>query len=116
MNLELTLNKMAKKHGFDFNWQDLKYDTRRAVIHCDSWNQLGYIKNALSRIGGVKIEDCTIYGGGVFDGYVYVMTAEESDRLRSELAAESKAHWDWWQRYHDADAETKRLMACGSVA
>ena len=116
MNFELTLNKMAKKHGFDFYYQDLKFDTRRAVIKCESWNQLSYIKDAFNRVSGVKIDSCTITGGGVFDGYVYVMTAEESDRLKTEMAAESKTLNDWWERYHIADAETKRLMACGSVA
>ena len=116
MNFELTLNKMAKKHGFEFNWQELKYDTRRAVIHCDSWNQLSYIKNAFSRVSGIRVDDCVIFGGGVVDGYIYIMTAEESDRLKAEMNAESKACRDWWKRYHDADEETRRLMACGAIA
>ena len=115
MNIELTLNKMAKKHGFEYSWQQTAFDTRRAIIPCESWNQLEYIRNIFKRINGIKIEDWKCFEG-VFEGYVYVMTTEDFDRLKIETSAEMKRHWDWWERYNIADAETKRLMACGEIA
>lgn len=115
MNLELTLNKMAKKHGFEYSWQDMAYDTRRAVIPVQSYNQLEYVRNALNRVNGVKTSDWKCFDG-TFEGYVYVMTSEDADRYKLKSDAENKKHWDWWARYHIADEETRRLMACGAIA
>ena len=115
MNFELTLNKMAKKHGFEYTLQPMAYDTRRAVISVGSWNQLEYIRNAFNRISGIKTDSWKCFDGG-FEGYVYVMESAEYDRYKAESNAEQARHWNWWERYHDADAETKRLMACGAIA
>ena len=53
--------------------------------------------------------------GGVFEGVVYAMDAAdkaELDRICNEERARVE---DWWQRYHVADDETRRLMACGAI-
>jgi hypothetical protein len=115
MNFELTLNKMSRNHGFDFTMQPMAYDTCRAVIPVGSWNQLNYIQNAFARIKGIKTDSWKCFDG-CFEGYVYVMESSEYDRYRAESDAESARNWNWWERYNIADAETRRLMACGAIA
>lgn len=115
MNFELTLNKMAKRHGFEYSMQPMAYDTRRAVIPVKSWNQLEYVRNTLSHVKGLKTSDWKCFDG-CFEGYVYVMESDDADRYKAESAAELASHWNWWERYNSADTDTKRLMACGAIA
>lgn len=115
MNFDLTMKRMSKKHGFDFTMQELQFDARRAVIPCESWNELDCIRNVLRRVKSFEVTDWKRFEG-VFEGYVFVMDAAEAEQLRAEQKAERARLEDWWQRYHDADAETRRLMACGAIA
>lgn len=114
MNIELTLNKLAKKHGFSYYWQSLKYDTRRAVIPCGSYDQLKYICNVLSRIKNVIVTTWACFECE-FEGYVYIMTSDDAERLKTESTAETEKVNNWWERYHKADTETKKLMAGGAI-
>ena len=114
MNIELTLNKLAKKHNFNYQWQACKYDTRRAVIHCESYNQLSYICNVLSRVKTFSITTWKCFENN-FDGYIYVMAMDDAEKLRTESTAEQNRSNNWWNRYHIADMETRKLMACGAI-
>ena len=54
--------------------------------------------------------------GGVFEGSVYAMDAADHAELVRLMNEEAARLEDWWQRYHVADEETRRLMACGAIA
>ena len=114
MNIELTLNKLAKKHGFEYQWQETKYNTKRAVIHCESYNQLSYICDVLSRVQNINITTWKCFENN-FDGYIYVMSSDDTEKLRTENSAEQNRNNNWWERYHIADMETRKLMASGAI-
>jgi len=44
------------------------------------------------------------------------MDTAEAERLNAASAAEQARLDAWWMRYHNGDAETRRLMACGAIA
>ena len=50
-----------------------------------------------------------------FEAYLYVMPLEDYTQLKAKSKVEQDKLEDWWQRYHNADAETRRLMACGAI-
>ena len=52
---------------------------------------------------------------GEFEGYVYAMDWKDREGFEREQEKERKRLEDWWLRYHLADAETRRLMACGEI-
>jgi hypothetical protein len=114
MNLELTLNKLSKKHNFDFTLESLQYNTQRAVIPCSSYNTLCYIESVLRHVKNFRIDNWTAFDG-IFEGYIYVMTNDEYEILKTNNNKQMEDHWNWWERYNKADAETKRLMACGAI-
>lgn len=115
MNLELKLNNLARKHNFEYTWEPMAYNARRAVIVVGSWNQLEYIRNVFKRVKNVRVDNWKCFDGDYFEGCVYVMDEEEYARYKAECDAERARHDDWWKRYHYADDETKRLMACGEI-
>ena len=119
MKEKLTLDERialtAKRHGLRVTWQQLKYGFKRAAIECDSYEEMYAVEKIFKNQGGVSISSWHCSDGGFFEGRVYVMGAEdhaELERQRSEELARVEA---WWQRYHVADAETRRLMACGAI-
>ena len=114
MNIELTLNKLAKKHGFEYQWQQTKYDTRRAAISCSSYNQLSYICNVLSRVKNIEVATWMCFECE-YEGRIYIMTNDDANKLRTEQNAEQNRLNNWWNRYHIADMETRKLMACGAI-
>jgi len=114
MHIELTLNKLAKKHGFEYHWQPIKYDTKRAVIPCGSHEQQMYIYNVVSRIKSIEVTTWACYECE-YEGYIYIMTAVDAQILRTESNKEMNRVNSWWNRYHIADTETRKLMACGAI-
>ena len=114
MNIELTLSKLAKKHNFNYTWQNTAYETRRAVIPCGSYEQLTYIYNVLSRVKNINITTWNCFEGE-YEGYVYIMSSDDAEKLRTESTAEQNRSNNWWNRYHIADMETRKLMACGAI-
>lgn len=114
MNIELTLNKLAKKHGFEYQWQKTKYDTRRAVIECGSHEQMTYIHDVVSRVKGIEVTIWECFEGE-FEGHIYIMTSDDAQKLRTESSEEMNRVNSWWKRYHIANTETRKLMACGAI-
>ena len=43
------------------------------------------------------------------------MDWKDREGFEREQEKERKRLEDWWMRYHLADAETRRLMACGEI-
>ena len=46
---------------------------------------------------------------------VFVEMGYEPAAVDAKLKEEADRLEDWWQRYHVADEETRRLMACGAI-
>lgn len=106
----------AKKNGFELIWQPLKFGFRRAAFNCDSHGEMNGIERILRSMTDVAIDKWLCTAGGVFEGVVYAMDANEKAELDRKLTEERNRLEDWWQRYHVADEETRRLMACGAIA
>lgn len=51
-----------------------------------------------------------------FVGYIKVMPAKERDQWMNLCRQDADRLDDWWRRYHAADKETRRLMACGTIS
>lgn len=55
MNFDLTMKRLAKKHGFDYTVEPLKFGASRAVIECGSWAEIDYIRSTLQRVRGMSV-------------------------------------------------------------
>ena len=51
----------------------------------------------------------------VFGAGFCVMAAADYEDLKKQEDEEKRANEAWWERYHAADDETKRKMACGAI-
>ncbi len=104
----------ARKHGLHLTWQDVKFGYRRARFICESREEMTAILNLLWHTRG--------------SGPTTGVALRESSRGTSmpwigktgkDLSGNREKEWkrleDWWLRYHLADAETRRLMACGRL-
>lgn len=116
MTFEERMALVAKKNGFELKWQPLRFGFKRARIRCGSFEEMSAIEYILSTMSGIAVDRWFCSDGGAFEGAVYVMVADEKAKLDKQLAEEWNRVEDWWQRYHTADEETRRLMACGTIA
>lgn len=68
-----------------------------------------------SHIKGVFTE---AFFPGIHDsiGVVKIHDAKRYSECRKKIDAEMERIEDWWQRYHSADEETQKLMACGKIS
>lgn len=106
---------MSKRHGLSVVWQQLKFGFKRAAFDCDSYEEMYAVENILERMDGVFVHRWHCADGGFFEGRVYAMDAADHAELERLSSEESTRIEDWWQRYHVADEETRRLMACGAI-
>ena len=110
------LQKYCDKKSKTFRIQKLAFGYERAFIDFTD-DQEGY-DEMLRWLGRQKklvyVAQCP-YSPVHFMAFIRVM--DESDR--NEWLALSKQDAEraeeWWQRYHDADPETRKLMACGAI-
>lgn len=116
INFEKYIVKFAKDNSAEIDWQMLKFGYKRAVIHCDNWSEFDYLRNALAKRKQMHINYWHCSDGGFFEGNIYIMALEDYEGLKAAQKEEQRKVENWWQRYHNADAETRRLMACGAIA
>lgn len=114
MRLEENMAITAKKYGLRLEWQRIKFGYRRAKITCDSGEELSAVKRILGCMKNVWVSSWVCHSGE-FEGYVYAMDQSDHDEFESKREAERQRLEDWWMRYHLADSETRRLMACGKI-
>lgn len=107
---------MSKRHGLSVMWQQLKFGFKRAAFDCNSYEEMYAVENILERMDGVFVHRWHCADGGFFEGRVYAMDAADHAELERLFNEESARIENWWQRYHAADEETRRLMACGAIA
>ena len=113
-NFEQRMSLLAKRHGLHLTWQDIKFGYRRARFICDSREEQAALLNLLWHAKGVWVDFWACYAGE-FEGYVYAMDRKERDAFEGEREKETRRVEEWWLRYHMADAEIRRLMACGEI-
>lgn len=116
INFEKYIAKIAKTNNVDFDWQILKFGYKRAVIHCDNWDEFNYLYNVLTKRKQIYVDYWHCSDGGFFEGNIYIMAIEDYKGLKAAQKEEQCKIENWWKRYHNADAETQRLMACGAIA
>lgn len=105
----------AKRHGLIVMWQQLKFGFKRAAFDCGSYEEMYAVEKIFGGMNGVSVHSWHCSDGGFFEGRVYAMDAADHAELERLSAEESARIEDWWQRYHVADEETRRLMACGAI-
>ena len=114
--LEQTVTRFAEKNGLSVEWQDLRFGFRRAVITTDDYIRHYALLDHLGRYSSLHAHSSCHIGLGTFEGVITIMGAKEKVKLDNLLAEEKARNEDWWQRYHKADDEIRRLMACGAIA
>lgn len=108
-------NRFAQKHGLTVHWQALKFGYHRAVLICSDAGTYLRAKTQALRLRDVSCTfRCRSWNGG-FEGILNIMDSCDADALDKLLEAEQTQTEDWWQRYHDADEETRKAMACGKI-
>lgn len=114
MRFEESMALTAKKYGLRLEWRRIKFGYRQAKIACDSNEELSAVMRILGNMKKVWVSSWACHSGE-FEGYVYAMDQSDHDEFESKREAERQRLEDWWMRYHLADTETRRLMACGKI-
>lgn len=114
MTVKTRIEMFCSKNQFEYEWQPLRFGFERAAVVCNSWHQHQAVAELARKLKGVAVRTWTC-NLGEFEGYVYLMDAKDEDELYRLLTEEARRNEDWWQRYHAADQETKRLMARGDI-
>lgn len=92
---------------FGYQWIEL---SARSLVEFDT------LLHRAKKLRGVKIvRTWTCFAGGVYEGYIWLMTTEDADAYHTKMEERNAYLEDWWTRYHNADEETRRLMACGKI-
>ena len=113
-NFEGFMRKFARENNVEVQWQQLKFGYKRAKISCYSWEEYKELEGTLKRIKSLSVEHWVCFDGE-FEAYLYVMPLEDYTQLKAKSKVEQDKLEDWWQRYHAANDETRRLMACGEI-
>lgn len=108
------MRKFARENNVEVQWQQLKFGYKRAKIPCYSREEYKELERALKKNKALRVDRWTCFNGE-FEAYLYVMPLEDYTQLKAKSKVEQDKLEDWWQRYHNADAETRRLMACGAI-
>ena len=51
---------------------------------------------------------------GIFGAITVMLSGSDNGYIKQQTAEKARLE-NWWRRYHEADAETRRLMACGAI-
>lgn len=112
---EAKVAMICKKYGIGYRLRPLKFGFERMEIDCESYAILTGLGDEIKGIRGVSVES-NAHFDGEFTGVLCVMDASANTKLRALLKEEQDRVEDWWQRYHVADEDTRRLMACGAIS
>lgn len=114
---ERRITLFAKRHNLFLEWQPLNFGYVRAKIHCGSREELSAVEATLRRqSSNVMVTGTWSCAAGEFEGYVFAMEPQAKADYDAKAKAEQERLENWWHRYHSADTETRRLMACGVLA
>lgn len=106
---EMMIEAYCKRNNIPFEVQQMQYCIRFAINYINHYEleklirKFNQMRRVIVKLGNVYNHTMFVYDAGEYD------SAQEKER-------EKQAYLDdWWMRYHLADAETKRLMACGAI-
>lgn len=105
----------STKHNCPVTWRDLRFGYRRAEFCFSDYQSYEKARSAAGRLRNVHTESFC-HHVGQFEGWLYLMDSADYADLMASLTDEQVRVEAWWQRYHSADPETRRLMACGRIA
>lgn len=109
MRFESKIALIAKRYNLSYKWTALRFGYRRVEIECEDFDEAYAVSCMLQRHKGV-------WSKWAADGHtVYAMDATAHDELMQKVREANRRVNEWWERYHVADAETRRLMACGAI-
>ncbi len=101
---------IRKKYGFDYVLGTLAgSDYQYARFECKDYTEYSLLTSILYRNKKIHVDthfNCMSVTIVLIDEWI--AWKEEQEKINA-------AHWDWWNRYHNADEETRRLMACGAI-
>lgn len=91
-----------------------RYGYEYLEVACNNAFERDLVRNSAQQIKGAEIES---FFPGIYDsiGVIRIHDAKAHSNCLSKIREEMERVEDWWRRYHDADPETKRLMACGKI-
>lgn len=106
----------CKKHECEPVWRDMQFGHKSVELMFDAQHKNAYFETLAAAKGlrNVNIET-NRYWQGEFEGWIRIMDQRDYEDMRSKIDAEQARVWDWWQRLHEADPETQRLMRCGQI-
>lgn len=117
-SFEARIESVCRKKGIHLpKVEQLEWGFTRLIIDVGSWEEYDLAKYYMSKVKDAVIIRTWCNGdGGYFEGAVWLM--EESKYAEYKRLDDVRTAYleDWWQRYHEADEETRRLMACGAIA
>ena len=106
---------VCKRNNLSASFRCLKYGYERAEISCASYREMQAVESYFLRFKGLHITHWYASSDRAFEGRVYIIGQDDYKALTEKQAAEKARLENWWIRYHNADAETRRLMACGAI-
>ena len=118
MNFEQRIMVVCGRNGFEAPVAEaLEFGYTRYRVSAQSYSQLSTVRTVFEKMKGVAIVRTWLNSdGGVFEGYVWVMDSESAVAYKERMDRKFTELDRWWQRYHEADEHTRRLMACGAVS
>lgn len=113
--LEGRMMNFAKKYNLSVMFRSLKFGFVRAEFDFEDEAQMEMAKKHLRRMKNLHVVDKKYYHVG-FSGYIHVMLHSDYLSLADKLQAQQESNEAWWQRFHTADPDTRRRMACGEIS
>lgn len=110
------LQRYCKKRDITFKIQKLHFGFERMFLDfTDDIEGYYEMRRWLERQKTLSYETEMPYTPRHFVGWIRVMPASERDEWMTLCKQDSDRVEDWWRRYHAANIETRRLMACGQI-
>lgn len=99
----------CKKYNLTPKWMTTCYGYTAVKFECDSLAEAKAVESIFHYRKGLW---CILHTAS---WTVTVMDEKEHNELVEKQAEEMFRVNDWWIRYHNADENTRRLMACGAI-
>lgn len=99
----------CKKYSLNPKWMTTCYGYTAVKFECDSLAEAEAVESIFHYRKGLW---CILHTAS---WAVTVMDEKEHNELVEKQAEEMFRVNDWWIRYHNADEETRKLMACGAI-
>ncbi len=107
----MTALQFIRKHDLQSisDFQKLHNDFSRHAIRCRDYAEYDFISR--------HARNNKVYAGSHFHAKtVYVMDKGSFEKWKEAERKDLERVNNWWERWHNADDETRRLMSCGVIA